>query len=166
MSRPTDKFQVGGEKWRCCNYLRRSAYCPECGKQRPATQWSSRVDDIIDQWEKEKYVSEKTVQTIQDRISECENVLDQIRTVKTLRDLLCVMQECGISPPLLDCVDLEETKKIALDRVESWIFQYRGRKDAQLRRAAQRGYWIETVRELVALIPKDDVVVGEQTTIE
>lgn len=158
---PTTKFQVGGDKWRCCNHVRRSEYCPECGRKRPEQQWSSRIDDILQNWEQEKYVCEKTAQSLQDKMTRTEIALKRIETARTWKELASVLDETGIgSWRMRDQKKLEDAKQIVADEAKSNYSQNAGNRDAQLRKAAHRAYWIETVRELLAMIPPSAQMTG------
>lgn len=152
---PTTKYQVGGEKWRCCNHVRKTEYCPECGKKRPEKQWSSRIDDILQNWEQEKYVCEKIAQTLQDKMTRCEIALERIDAARTWEELIAVLGETGIgSWRVRGQKELENAKQLVSDGAKLSYSQNAGNKNARLRKAAHLGYWIETVRELISMIPQ------------
>lgn len=150
---PLTKFEVGDGKWRCCNHIRKSEYCPECGSRRPETTWSSRIDDIIQTWEQDKYVCEKTAQTLRDKMTRTETALERIASARTWRELMSIVDENRIDHwRLTDQKKLEDAKQVIEDQAKSNYSQNDGRRMAMLRKANRLGYWIKTVKELLVII--------------
>lgn len=151
----TERYEVPNDKWICCHRVRRGQFCPDCGKRKPERQWSSRIDDLIALWEKEKYTCEKTAQTFNDRITRCEVALERVSEAQTIDDVMSAMAYAKVRPYSdYSEGELERAKESSKHHLECEVSNYSGNVKTNLRKADQRGYWIDTVKEVLAMIPQ------------
>jgi DNA repair exonuclease SbcCD ATPase subunit len=168
MNSPIEKFPVDASKWRCCEKMLRSEYCPACGKQRPEEKWSSRIQDIIDGWENERCICEKTAATFRDKMTAIEIGLEEISAAKTWQELEVIQHRLSFYSLYYqqkgEKVSLEKAKNQSASEGKSRFSNMSAQRDAHLRKADAREYWVKTVCEILRMIP--DVPVMANARLE
>lgn len=154
---PTEKFEVTVDHWMCCHHIRRTNFCADCGRVRPARQFSSRITDILSGWEQEQHVFEKTAQTFSDKAVLATIGIERISAAKDFDELSVILKECGLTGAQSHPWDTDDDFEQGRDEVSreaSHIHSIHiGQSETNLRKASIRAYWIKTVRELLEMIP-------------
>lgn len=161
---PTAKFEVGTDKWHCCFRLRRTDFCADCGRKRPEAQWSSRIDDILEGWRKEKHIYETTVQTYENKITRGECALEKLDSAETWQDVEALWSEFDRYSCSTKSEDIEEAKEQLEENIKRAHSQWAGQVQTAKRKASLYSYWIKTVEELLEMLPTETKKLYDQNT--